>query len=297
MVTKDETLSELERTELLFLSKESGFEQGYFMVQMPFVQLKLINYALAKKKKRTLFPNELLFFPAFTRAWRWADFELMLPHFHSTLCRAFSEQLGSLFDDQFPLKNILRGCRGPQAFLNLKVSLTDFGVFYEDHQCALNVFLFYLVDLNGSCCRFLTTVDAVAEVVESIDCNGEAVDIFSGIFICRAGNALVDYRTYHRSATKNRKPVALFFQAKHSEVHVVGSSITWEWLTMWHQRCSASLAEVAKKFHVGIVLVTNRNVAFPEGEVWPDNLLVISRDQLAVYLGPLAQRGLLANPQ
>jgi len=35
----------------------------------------------------------------------------------------------------------------------------------------------------------------------------------------------------------------------------------------------------------------------PEEADWPDNLLIISRGQLSNYLGPLAYRGLLAEPE
>jgi hypothetical protein len=109
---------------------------------------------------------------------------------------------------------------------------------------------------------------------------------------------LIDYRSYFHPAIKNRNPVALFFQVKHSGVDVVGNTITLESLKAWHQRCAKSFAKVAKQYRVGFVLVTNRFVALPDvASDWPENLLVISRDQLATYLGPLAHRGLLANPQ
>jgi len=92
-------------------------------------------------------------------------------------------------------------------------------------------------------------------------------------------------------------PIALFFHVKHSSITVAGNKISLDSLLEWYQRCKTALAAVSKKFRVGIVLVTNREVTLPGVADWPENLLVISRDQLGTYLGPLAHRGLLANPQ
>jgi len=123
------------------------------------------------------------------------------------------------------------------------------------------------------------------------------VNIFSGVFVCRAGNALIDYRAYFRSSINGHKPVALFFQAKHSGVQVAGNSVTLDWLMAWYNKCSDAFAKVALEYRVGFVLVTNRVVTLPSVKNWPDNLLVISRTELSTYLGPLAHRGLLAKAE
>jgi len=135
VVTEGETLFDLESSGLLFLSKSNEIMRPYdYFVEMPFVQLMLINLAIAKRQKRTLFPEAMLFFPTALREWNWTDFELMLPHLHSARCRSLSELIRHRFDGRFSLHQLLSGSRGRQAFLDIEVSLNNYDVFYEDHQ-------------------------------------------------------------------------------------------------------------------------------------------------------------------
>jgi hypothetical protein len=147
---RPETLLQLERTGLIFLSKsQQCVEEGNYIVEMPFVQLKLINAAVAHKQLRALFPHDLLFFPSRHRPWKWDDFELMLPHFHTTICRAFSELHGARYNHRFKLSQILRGCRGPSAMLDIEVRMKAFDVFHEDSQ----------YDLYCPCDNDVVTID------------------------------------------------------------------------------------------------------------------------------------------
>lgn len=114
------------------------------------------------------------------------------------------------------------------------------------------------------------------------------------MFVCRTGNALIDHRAYFRPAAPGDLPTALFFQTKDSKLETSNGGITSKSLLSWHKKCSDALVKVAIQFRVCLVLVTNRKVALPDINDWPENLLVISRDELATYLGSLAHRGLLA---
>lgn len=137
-----ENLSDLERTGLLFLSRAKDLvDEGHYLVRMPFVQLKIINTALSKQLLKPLFPNDLLFFPSSNRPWKWDDFELMLPHFHNTLCRALLQPLGPRVGGQFKLTQLLRGCRGSPALLDIEVELKESSVFHEQSQYGPSFFL------------------------------------------------------------------------------------------------------------------------------------------------------------
>ena len=140
-MTKDETLSELERTGWLFLAKTKDVDEGYYIVQMPFVQLKLINAALANTQLGPLFPNDLLLFPSKHRPVKRDDFKLMLSHFHSTICRAMGEVLGSRYNGRVSLKKLLRGSQGSEEFLETEIRLDQFGVFHESEQYPLFFFI------------------------------------------------------------------------------------------------------------------------------------------------------------
>lgn len=100
---------------------------------MPFVQLKAVNRALAKIKS-TIFPDDLLFFPTQNRPWKWDEFELILPYFHSSRCRAFTELFGQKYNHKVKLRQLLRGCRGSKGFLDIEVRLDRFGVREESTQ-------------------------------------------------------------------------------------------------------------------------------------------------------------------
>lgn len=89
------------------------------------------------------------------------------------------------------------------------------------------------------------------------------------------------------------KPIALFFQVKHSGLDVTSRAYPTASILQWYQRSLAALAAFEVQFEVVLVLVTNRVVDSSQLEE-AEKLVVIAAAQLATYLGPLAQRGLLA---
>lgn len=128
--------------------------------------------------------------------------------------------------------------------------------------------------------------------------DGTEHDIHDGVFVCETGNALIDFRICFKSPTN--QPVALFFQVKHSEWVVENAKIAFPSISSWHQKCESALSSFGGSFRVVLVIVTNRRVDLPRSCTpaalsWPQNLLLISNEELATFLGPFAHRGLLAS--
>jgi hypothetical protein len=180
----------------------------------------------------------------------------------------------------YSLSVILPGAKAVAHLLQHKIRWDSFEVHFESH-------------------KFLKKLSDIALVSSKILCK-DAFDyeIYDGLFVCETGNALIDFRVFFKSAT-NTKPIALFFQVKHSEWEVEASKITFKSLSSWYQNCDSSLAAFGVNFRLGFVVVTNRLVQFPanvtpSSTLWPPNLILISRHELDAFLGPLSSRGLLA---
>ncbi len=146
--------------------------------------------------------------------------------------------------------------------------------------------------------RFLIKISDIPEVPSAIKCKDDSeYKLHDGIFVCEIGNALIDYRIFFVSP--NAEPVALFIQVKHSEWTVESANITFASVSSWYQNCQLALKHYRGKFRVVLAIVTNRKVDLPENctpsaPSWPQDLVLISHDELATFLGPLAHRGLLA---
>lgn len=136
----EQPLPELERAGVLFFARPKG-EHDFLYIELPFVQLKLFNGILASTRSSP-FPNDLLFFPSQNRPWNWADFELMLPHFHVVLTHSLSlrETPRAI---TATLSEILQGCQGSSKYLNHSVLLQSLHVYHEDHQYPLSLSLVF----------------------------------------------------------------------------------------------------------------------------------------------------------
>lgn len=282
------TLAEAEREGLVFLEPASG---GLVVVSLPFVLMRVMNDVLVGNDKG-VFPSDLLFSPTSTRAWRWQDFELLIPYFHHLLAVSVLFVRHALSSaTPLRLRDLLRGCsHNDVSLIDREIELSlSLQVFEESKQY---VFLFILVLLFLTC-RCLTKIKSHAEFNEKIACGDDSPSIYDGVFICREGNALVDFRTAVRTPKENeRKPILLLFQIKHTALSSTSNTITSSFIEDWCRDTLAAFSAYQSTFDIALVFVTNRRLVgdLPNSS----NLFLISEKEIPAYLGPLASRGLLA---
>ena len=286
-------MQDAERGGFIFFTMAENVNDPSVQVQMPFLQLKRLNEALDAFNK-AFFPSKLLFYPDNIRPWRWQDFELLLPYFLSSLLRAVAIQDNKTYS----LRSIFRGALAPESVLNYKIKWDGYEVHFEAQKCG-SCWSSTLITISNSLPRFLKKISDVAVVKSTILCKDDTEhDIHDGVFVCETGNALIDFRICFKSETN--QDVALFFQIKHSEWVVENAKIAFPSISSWHQKCESALSSFIGSFRVVLVIVTNRKVDLPPNctptaTSWPQNLLLISSEELATFLGPLAHRGLLAS--
>ena len=287
-----QSFEDAERGGFIYFVSSDNVNVPQVQIQMPFIQLKRLNDTLLARNK-AFFPSHVLFYPSPTRPWRWQDFEAMVPYIVSALLRAIAVQpvksvvyLGSIF----------RGALASDLVLGYILSLNSLEVHFEAEQYEVP-FPLLIVNTDRSP-RFLKKDDDKPAVQSTISCqDGFDYDLHDGIFVCRTGNALIDFRLFLKSP--NKLTMALFVQLNHSEWTVTNSKITFASIVSWYRKCQSALASYRSTFRVVLAMVTNRRIDFPPGctpseSSWPQDLLVISHDELAAFLGPLAHRGLLA---
>eukprot|EP01128_Nolandella_sp_AFSM9_P010454 TRINITY_DN722_c0_g1_i2.p1 TRINITY_DN722_c0_g1~~TRINITY_DN722_c0_g1_i2.p1 ORF type:complete len:586 (+),score=123.54 TRINITY_DN722_c0_g1_i2:414-2171(+) len=267
------TLGEAEREGLVFL--EPVFDGGV-VVLIPFVLMRVMNDVLMRRDKG-VFPSNLLFSPTSTQAWRWQDFELLIPYFHHLLAVSVLFVRHALSSSTpLRLRDLLRGCsHNDNSLIDRTIELShSLQVFEENQQC-------------------LTKIESHAEFKEKIACGDDSPSIYDGVFICREGNALVDFRTAVRTPKESeRKPILLLFQVKHSALSSTSNSITSTFIEDWCRDTLAAFSAYQSTFDIALVFVTNRRLVgdLPNST----NLFLISEKEIPAYLGPLASRGLLA---
>jgi len=125
-----QSLQDAERGGYIFFSMSDDAMDRRVQVQLPFIQLKILNAALDAFDK-SFFPNQLLFFPDNLRPWRWQDFELLLPYFLSSLLRAVAMQDKKTHS----LRSILRGALASESVLNYKILWDSYEVHFEAQKC------------------------------------------------------------------------------------------------------------------------------------------------------------------
>jgi len=74
-----QSLEDAERGGFIYFVLSDNVNVPQVQIQMPFIQLKHLNDALAADNN-ALFPSHFLFYPSPTRKWRWQDFEAMMPY-------------------------------------------------------------------------------------------------------------------------------------------------------------------------------------------------------------------------
>lgn len=89
-------------------------------------------------------------------------------------------------------------------------------------------------------------------MVSSIAClDGDDHDFFAGVFVCRSGNALIDFRMFLQPRPRRKqKPVALFFQVKHTRIDAASQTYPLPSILQWYQKTVASLSAYSETFEV-----------------------------------------------
>jgi len=166
------------------------------------------------------------------------------------------------------------------------------------------------VQLYSESTKFLEHLDDKAKYVNTIHINGKDVELTHGVFKCAPNNAIFDGRFACRPGLGSSKPFLFMWQTRQSEVLDDGKAknISANELIEWYKTATKSMSNFDNVYKVVYLFVTNRRFSFigtqdDKGREKALNklfkscpeLLLISQEQLAIFLGPtLAHRGLLA---
>ncbi|KAF9346082.1 hypothetical protein BGX26_002438 [Mortierella sp. AD094] len=185
-----------------------------------------------------------------------------------------------------PLSKVFRGAKGCRSLLDHQVKLREFEVFEESIKCLVEK----------------TDVLVLADTIFCKDDEHRRKE--DGIFLCMQGNANIDYRWIMQSGQEG-KPLAIFLQAKHSELTTKGDTFNHDDLQKWYNLILNSTRSYNKDYEVVIVVITNKRYTAQDPEKrnldvviqGMPQLLLVEQSCIAQYLSPtFAYRGILAQP-
>lgn len=213
-----------------------------------------------------------------------------------TECRKELKVLEGRAKAGFTISEICCGALGHPTTLSRRVVLENFECFEEQRQ-------------------WIPKLDEFPSIVSKVDCKRtKNVSLFKGVFLCCTGNSMFDGRFCCHST--GRKPILFVWQDKHPKLSA-SKTVSTEYIRAWHSNaqrvlckwhgkkqtqsssaaCSADdVVEPSEQLYdVVYLFLTNRPLK--NGEKFadlPEGLLVVTKSQLGVYLGPtLAGRGLI----
>ncbi|KAF9995626.1 hypothetical protein BGZ80_007463 [Entomortierella chlamydospora] len=315
---------------MIFLASANRLDPDEVTVNIPFVQLKILNTKLTPP----VIPDDKLIIPTKDKPWSWSDLENLLGYYHRTLVGAIinsdnavmglkaeisrlkgrqscagskeeqdninfnlatqQEALKVLESNLYcPLSQVFRGAIGHRNLLSRHVKLEELEVFEEKYKCIVEK----------------TDILPIAEKIPCKNSDEGWIEREKGIFHCMDGTANIDYRWIMKS--QQGKSLLILLQCKHSKLDTANRKFNHTELKTWYDRIVHSASNFTDLYQVVVVVVTNRlynnpytmSAGYRSDEYGQDgisdmpNLLLIDESCLAEYLSPtFAYRGLLSFP-